>query len=70
MTEMKVTPEEPIVRLTISADAGFLPPVMEFVKQMTAKSQPVLYAPPEAVLQTANAAIDLFTKYKDVIVGK
>jgi Histidine kinase-like ATPase domain len=35
VTEMKVTSEEPIVRLTISADAGFLPPVIEFVKQMT-----------------------------------
>jgi serine/threonine-protein kinase RsbW len=35
MTEMKATPEEPIARLTISADAGFLPPVIEFVKQMT-----------------------------------
>src|SRR5215208_6862393 len=32
---MKVTPEESIARVTISADAGFLPPVIEFVKQMT-----------------------------------
>ena len=35
MREMKVTPEESIARVTISADAGFLPPVIEFVKQMT-----------------------------------
>jgi hypothetical protein len=35
VTEMKATPEEPIARLTISADARFLPPVIEFVKQMT-----------------------------------
>jgi hypothetical protein len=33
--EMKVTPEESIAHVTISADAGFLPPVIEFVKQMT-----------------------------------
>src|SRR5215210_5781245 len=32
---MKVTPEESIARVTISADTGFLPPVVEFVKQMT-----------------------------------
>ena len=32
---MKETPEEPIARVTISADAGFLPPVIEFVGQMT-----------------------------------
>src|SRR5215211_7917863 len=32
---MKVTPEESIARVTISANARFLPPVMEFVKQMT-----------------------------------
>src|SRR3712207_4670711 len=32
---MKVTPEESIARITISADAGFLPPVIEFVKQIT-----------------------------------
>jgi anti-sigma regulatory factor (Ser/Thr protein kinase) len=35
VTELKQTPEEPIAHLTISADAGFLPPVIEFVKQMT-----------------------------------
>lgn len=35
MTEMKATPEEPIARVTVSADAGFLPPVIEFVKQIT-----------------------------------
>ncbi|CAN5680370.1 hypothetical protein BH20ACT12_BH20ACT12_00250 [soil metagenome] len=34
MTDMKATPEEPVARVTISADAGFLPPVVEFVKQM------------------------------------
>jgi anti-sigma regulatory factor (Ser/Thr protein kinase) len=33
--EMKVTPEESTARVTISADAGFLPPVIEFVKQIT-----------------------------------
>jgi hypothetical protein len=33
--EMKVTPEESIARITISADAGFLPSVIEFVKQIT-----------------------------------
>src|SRR5215211_2054630 len=32
---MKVTPEEPIARVAVFADAGFLPPVIEFVKQMT-----------------------------------
>ena len=35
MTEMKATPEEPIAHVTVSADAGFLPPVIEFVKEMT-----------------------------------
>jgi hypothetical protein len=32
---MKVMPEESIARITISADAGFLPSVIEFVKQIT-----------------------------------
>jgi anti-sigma regulatory factor (Ser/Thr protein kinase) len=35
MTEMKATSEEQIARVTISAAAGFLPPVIEFVKEMT-----------------------------------
>ncbi|MBA3492478.1 MAG: ATP-binding protein [Rubrobacteraceae bacterium] len=35
MTDIKATPKEQIARVTISADAGFLPPVVEFVKQMT-----------------------------------
>jgi len=35
MAEMKATPEESIARVTVSADAGFLPPVIEFVKQLT-----------------------------------
>jgi Acetyltransferase (GNAT) family len=35
MTEMKATPEEPIAHVTISADVGLLPPVIEFVKQIT-----------------------------------
>ena len=35
MIDMKATSEEQIARVTISADAGFLPPVIEFVKQMT-----------------------------------
>src|SRR5215208_3374382 len=35
MGEMKATPEEPIARVTISADAALLPPVIEFVRQMT-----------------------------------
>jgi hypothetical protein len=35
VTEMNATPEDSIARVTISADAGFLPPVIEFVKQMT-----------------------------------
>src|SRR5215213_4520350 len=32
---MKATPEAPIAHVTISAEAGFLPPVIEFVKQMS-----------------------------------
>jgi hypothetical protein len=35
MTDIKATPEEQIARVTITADAGFLPPVVEFVKEMT-----------------------------------
>jgi anti-sigma regulatory factor (Ser/Thr protein kinase) len=35
VTEMTETPEEQIARVTISADAGFLAPVIEFVEQMT-----------------------------------
>jgi anti-sigma regulatory factor (Ser/Thr protein kinase) len=35
MAEMKATPEEQVVRVTVSADAGFLPPVIEFVDRMT-----------------------------------
>ena len=35
MTEMKVTPEEPIARVMVLADAGFLPPVIEFVNEIT-----------------------------------
>jgi serine/threonine-protein kinase RsbW len=35
MIDMKATSEEQIARVTISADAGFLPPVIEFVKEMT-----------------------------------
>jgi hypothetical protein len=35
MGEMKATPEEPIARVIISADAGLLGPVVEFVRQMT-----------------------------------
>ena len=35
MTDMKATLEEPIARVTVSADAEFLPPVIEFVRQMT-----------------------------------
>jgi Histidine kinase-like ATPase domain len=35
MTEMNATPDKPIAHLTIFADAGFLPPVIEFVKQIT-----------------------------------
>src|SRR5918995_835667 len=35
MAEMKTTPEEPIARVTVPPNAGFLPPVIEFVKQMT-----------------------------------
>src|ERR671912_2095644 len=32
---MNATPEDSIARVTISANAGFLPPVIEFVKEMT-----------------------------------
>jgi hypothetical protein len=32
---MKITPEEQIARVTLLADAGYLPPVIDFVKQMT-----------------------------------
>jgi serine/threonine-protein kinase RsbW len=35
MIDMKATSEEQIASVTISADAGFLPPVIEFVKEMT-----------------------------------
>ena len=35
MAEMKATPEELVARVTVSADAGFLPPVIEFVDRMT-----------------------------------
>ena len=35
MAEMKVVSEEQVVRVTVSADAALLPPVIEFVKQMT-----------------------------------
>jgi serine/threonine-protein kinase RsbW len=35
MTEMKATPEESIARVTVSADTGFLPPLIDFVKQIT-----------------------------------
>ena len=35
MTETKAAPEDSIARVTISADAGFLPPVIEFVNEMT-----------------------------------
>ena len=35
MTESKAMPEEPIARVTVSADTGFLPPVIHFVKQMS-----------------------------------
>ena len=37
MPESKEAPEEQIARLSISADAGFLPPVIEFVKQMSCR---------------------------------
>jgi anti-sigma regulatory factor (Ser/Thr protein kinase) len=35
MTESSATQEELIARVTVSADAGFLPPVIHFVKQMS-----------------------------------
>jgi len=35
VTESKEAPEEQIARVTIPADAGFLPPVIAFVEQMT-----------------------------------
>jgi serine/threonine-protein kinase RsbW len=35
MTETKAAPEDSIARVTISADAGFLPPVIEFANEMT-----------------------------------
>jgi Histidine kinase-like ATPase domain len=35
MTESNAAPEELIARITISADAGFLPPVIDFVRRMT-----------------------------------
>src|SRR5215204_1224637 len=35
MTESNAAPEEPIARVTVSADVGFLPPVLDFVKQMS-----------------------------------
>ena len=34
---MKATPEEQVVRVTVSADAGLLPPVIEFVQQMVGR---------------------------------
>jgi anti-sigma regulatory factor (Ser/Thr protein kinase) len=34
LAEVKVTPEEQLARVTVSADADFLPPVMEFVGRM------------------------------------
>jgi anti-sigma regulatory factor (Ser/Thr protein kinase) len=34
MSEMKPTAEEQIARVTVSADAGYLPPVIEFAKQI------------------------------------
>jgi tripartite-type tricarboxylate transporter receptor subunit TctC len=40
-----------------------------FVKSMTDKSQPVKYADAKIVLDTANAAIDLFTKYRSVLIA-
>jgi tripartite-type tricarboxylate transporter receptor subunit TctC len=40
-----------------------------FVKDMTAKSQPVAYAGPDVVAKTAGAAVALFTKYKDVLLA-
>ncbi|HET7273422.1 MAG TPA: ATP-binding protein [Rubrobacter sp.] len=35
MTESNATPEEQIARVTVSADTGFLPPVIHFVRQMS-----------------------------------
>jgi hypothetical protein len=35
MTQTKASLEDSIARVTVSADAEFLPPVIEFVKQMT-----------------------------------
>ncbi|CAN5859238.1 hypothetical protein BH18ACT11_BH18ACT11_09730 [soil metagenome] len=35
MAEIEATPEEQVVRVTVSTDAGLLPPVIEFVQQMT-----------------------------------
>ncbi|HEX2739193.1 MAG TPA: ATP-binding protein [Rubrobacter sp.] len=35
MTEINAMPEEPIALVTVSADTGFLPPVIHFVKQMS-----------------------------------
>jgi len=35
VAEIEATPEEQVVRVTVSADAGLLPPVIEFVKRMT-----------------------------------
>ena len=35
MTENNATPEEPIARVTVSADTGFLPPVIQFVKHLS-----------------------------------
>ncbi|HJQ28107.1 MAG TPA: ATP-binding protein, partial [Rubrobacter sp.] len=35
MTESNATPEESIARVTVSADARFLPPVIHFVKQVS-----------------------------------
>ena len=35
MSETKATPQKQIARVTVSADTGFLPPVIEFVERMT-----------------------------------
>ena len=35
MAEMNATPEEQVARVTVSAEAGFLQPVIEFVGRMT-----------------------------------
>ena len=40
-----------------------------FVKDMTAKQQPVAYAGPEVVTKTAVDALALFTKYKDILLA-